>query len=197
MPSRRYPRKEEFGSTVPRCEWCGAEVYGYKRWLGKGEFDDGRVFCSTPCGAAGRIFTHTFMAVALSVFLYLLVSIAFSPGSWFLQNGNPSEIFMTQIISFTLFCGILYLVYLVRLGIQVRRGNSEEPKQEMVLHQIHNDILELVRTYPANEGVKQKIILDHMKEKGEPIFAINSAIRELVDGGYLKWIGLARYVIAQ
>jgi hypothetical protein len=191
---RRYPRRGQFGSTSPRCEWCGIEVPGYTRWLSSGEGDDGRVFCSRPCGAAGRLYSNTFIAIAFSIAFIVLAYIAL---------GNPTNLAELQFGLFILGCIDTYLILTVHLGFKVRQADSRPTRENTIfenvryLPKLHRSILSFIRTFPANEGVPRRVIYNHMDAKNYDINRVGIALSELTDQGLLEGLVGAKYKISE
>jgi hypothetical protein len=72
---------------------------------------------------------------------------------------------------------------------------------EIILHSeqdftdVHRDLQEFIRTYPANAGVSRGIIYDHMRKKNISRRSINIALRELVGGGFVIQLSFSHYAV--
>ena len=191
--NKRYPRRDEYGDSSPRCEWCGRPT-DRGSW-GSSEYG---TWCSFECRSAGRYFQSVCALVGLIVVVVVpIVMIMFEN-----INAAPAMVYWPAILIPILLLSpvVLYLIVAIITGARVRRANEEATCSETLidgdeeLTSRHHLILDFVDEIPANEGITRKQILDHMSSKGVPISRTKVLVSELVGAGYLEELSIGRYV---
>ncbi len=194
--NKRYPKRNEYGDSSPRCEWCGKPT-GKSSW-GSSEYG---TWCSFECSSAGRYSQNIFSLIALIVVLVVSVAaILFENISY-----NPPMIYwwwiFIPIVLISPFA--LCLTIGIVTGARVIRADEEARHPEALIESEeeltprHHLVLDFVAEIPTNEGMTRKQILDHMRSKGVPISLTKVTVNELVGSGYLEEVSIGRYVPGQ